>query len=287
MLGGALVLLGLQRNHFILRCGGLLLQLFSCYVFAAIVWYPFTASLFRNSYFGYCAVAAITALFSAYRLELRQGKEKSRGDWLVYVALCLLGGLAWYTGGVREVLAHIIVPERLSGILLVVSATSILAGLLGENFDWKTFYLFLLLQLPLVSILLFYETVYAGNRSTLLSGWGTTVWPITFFIQYRILAVLDDLSWRRTGIIYHLVSLWLLYYFCLREITLRSGSDNRFFAIEPISAQLLLTLAFVACIGGLKRFSIWPARIYPSSYLYGGTAGILLLFIILQLTSIA
>jgi len=277
--GGCILGCGVQRQQFGFRLLGLLLQGLSLYYFLSFVWYPFSASLVQNSYFFKCCTITMTALFSAYMLEKWLVGGMKQRDRALYVALFLVGIAAWYAGGLREVYMHIVLYERLSGVLLFFSATSIVVGLVAENIGWKTLNTLLLIQLPAMVLLLLLEQRHGGESLSLLTGWGTTVWPITFFIQYRILTVLDDLNWRGTSRVYHLISLWVLFFFCSREITIAIAAMSLGSLITQF-AQPLFALFTIVLLVAFKRMNMWPVRQFPSLYLWGGSVGIVVLLLL-------
>ncbi|BHH82534.1 hypothetical protein [Desulforhopalus sp. 52FAK] len=279
IVGGFLVGCGVRRQQFGLRIIGLFLQLSSFYYFLNSVWYPFSVSIVTNSYFFHCFIIVLTAMFSAYMMEKWLIGGLKQWDNIVYATLFLLGVVAWYAGGIREIYMHIVLFERLSGLLLLISATSIAVGLLAENIGWVRLNILLLIQLPVMCLLLLLEYFNGVETFSLLTGWGTTVWPIALFIQYRILTVLDDLSWRKTSSVYHLVSFWLLFVFCNKELTI-IVTEKFSNALITHFAQILLGCGAMLFIAAFKKLHIWPVRRFPSLYLWGGSAGIIVVLLL-------
>lgn len=277
--GGLLVAFGVKNQHLLPRLTGVLLQIFSLYIFSSLVWYPFSGSLGRNYYFLSCLLFTVTAFGSAYFIEKHLIGGMRLSDRVCFWSLCILGILSWYVGAIREVYAHIVLFERLSGILLIVSITSILVGLVSENSDWKTLNSFLLLQLPAMVAVLLYHHFTEGHRFSMLTGWGTTVWPITFFIGYRALAVIDDSHSRIIGRIYHITSLWLLFYFCNLEIGFAVEGLRPAHSLIIVLARPLFALAVIFLVVIMKKINIWPVRMFPKAYLWAGNIGIIVISI--------
>lgn len=282
--GGILFLVGIRTQRLIARIAGLLLQFGALYLFLAVVWYPFQASLFLNTYFGVSSSIAFAALCSAYCLErgLEKGQtgEMARWDRILFLLLFVIGAVGWYAGGIREIYMHIVVPERLSGVLLLISGTSILAGLIAENVKWERLNLLLLLQLPAMLLILLLQLVSGPPDYPLLTGWGATIWPITIFVQYRILGVLDGLKWSKSSICYHLISLLVLVFVSSREFILKA---TQLYGLSVSSTVLLeLVMAFVWCfvLFFMVRKRYWPASVFPFLYLWGGGGGVILLFLL-------
>lgn len=278
--GGILFFIGIRTQRLVARISGLVAQAVALYLFFAVVWYPFQASLFLNAYFGVSASIAFTALFSAYLLERGQKGLGSRWDNILFMLLLLGGVTGWYGGGVREIYMHIVVPERLSGVLLFVSGTSILAGLVAENVKWERLNLILLLQLPAMLLILLLQLVAGPSDYPLLTGWGATVWPITVFVQYRILGVLDGLSWSKTGMLYHLLSLLLLVFVGSRELILKVHQLYELSMLSTVLYELILAFIWCGALFFMVKKRYWPASVFPSLYLWGGGGGVLLFFLI-------
>ena len=279
LVGGVLFGCGVRRQQFGFRSLGVFLQLSSLYYFLNSVWYPFTASIVTNSYFFNCFIIALTAMFSAYMLEKWLVGGMKQWDNILYTVLFLLGGVSWYVCGLREVYMHIILYERLSGILLFISATSIVVGLLAENIGWVRLNILLLVQLPAMFLLLLLDYYNGAEKISLLTGWGATVWPITFFIQYRVLTVLDDLNWRTINRVYHLVSLWLLFIFCNKELAIAVDEKFSNTFINQF-AQPLFVCVVILIIVAFKKLNIWPVKKFPALYLWGGSAGIIVVLLL-------
>ena len=274
LFGGLVIWLGVKKDLFSLRLAGLSLQLLSFYIFAALLWYPFNGELFRNVYFISAILSSLVAFSSVYLLDNELAGSTGLKDRLCAAVLFLLGIVTWYAGCLREVYAHIVVSESLSGILLVVSATSILTGLVGEYIRWEKINYLLLLQLPIMVVVLLYETLILGGEYTMLSGWGTTVWPITFFIQYRILAVFGDLDWKLWARYYHLFTFWLLLYFTSRELGIRAQAEQLPLALTPPVIQLIFSLTVIFLLLFMGKLRLWPVHLFPRIYLFGGVLGI-------------
>ena len=180
----------------------------------------------------------------------------------------------WYVGGIREIYMHIVTPERLNGVLLFTAATSIVAGLIGEKIHWKKIHYFLLPQLPITLCILIYALISGRADSPLLTGWGATVWAVTFFVQYRILAVLDGLKWPKGRVFYHLFSLWILLFVSIREFFLQviPFQTVSIFLVAAIAVCSVLAWVFVIRFMARKRY--WPVEEFPVLYLWAGGTGI-------------
>lgn len=278
--GVILFFIGIRIQRFVSRLAGLLLQCGALYLFLALVWYPFQASIFINSYFGVSSCIAFAALCSAYCLERAQKGAMATWDRMLFLLLFVVGTAAWYTGGIREIYMHIVVPERLSGVLLLISGTSILTGLLAENIKWERLNLLLLLQLPAMVLIVLLEFVSGPPDYPLLTGWGATVWPITFFVQYRILGVFDGLKWSRSSICYHLISLLLLVFVSSRELILKAIQLYGLSMSSTVLLELILALSWCLVLYFMVKKRYWPASVFPSLYLWGGGGGVILLFLI-------
>lgn len=275
--GGGCVGFGVRNQHRALRVSGVVLQLLSLYIFSSLVWYPLSGSIGRNYYFLSCLFMAVTAFSSAFVIEKCLIGRVCLPDRICFWLLFVLGVFAWYVGAIREVYAHITLFERLSGILLVVSVTSILVGIISENIEWESLNVLLLLQLPAMVGILLYHNFTEGNRFSMLTGWGATVWPITFFIQYRALAVIDDCYSKAIRRVYHLTSLWLLFYFCNLEIGFALKKVQTANSTVIMTAQPLFTLTCIFVLLALQRTNVWPVRLYPRAYVWAGSLGIIVI----------
>jgi hypothetical protein len=200
-------------------------------------------------------------------------------DRVLFIALFILGLISWYVAGIREIYMHIVVIERLSGVVLFVSATSILTGLLAENLQWEKLNIVLLIQLPAMCILLLFEQMRGFGTYSLLTGWGATAWPITFFIQYRALPLLDDMGSKQTSYVYHLGSLLVLFFFCNREIGIGVAELNQTAPVVAQFAQPVFAFFVILSLMGLRKKDIWPVSLFPKVYVWGGTAGVIMVFL--------
>lgn len=273
--GGVLFCVGVRSSRFAVRLFGLLLQCVSLYLFLDAVWYPFRTPILLNSYFlGSCFIA-LSALFSAYYLENSSIGHPKRDRWSICVLLFLGTGM-WYVGGLREIYMNIVLPEQFNGVLLFISATSIIAGIIGEKTPWKKLHYILLLQLPIMLCILIIILISGPVDYPLLSGWGATVWPVTFFVQYRILSVLDRLEWPKMRSYYHLISLWMLFFASCREFILKvlQFQSVGLFSILLLTVFVTLTWFFVARFMVKRRY--WPVTEFPTLYLWGGGVGVAL-----------
>lgn len=278
--GGILFLIGIRTKRLVTRIAGLVLQCGALYLLLAVVWYPFQASVFINTYFGASSSIAFAALFSGYCLERGQRGEVGGWDRILLLLLFVVGAAGWYAGGIREIYMHIVVPERLSGVLLFISGTSILAGLVAEQIKWRRLNYLLLLQLPAMLLIVSLERVSGPTDYPLLTGWGAAVWPITFFVQYRILGVLDGLKWSKISACSHLISLLLLYFVSSRELILQASQLYELSLFVTVWLQLLLACIWCLALFLLVKKRYWPISAYPSLYLWGGGGGAIVFFLI-------
>ena len=274
--GGILFFIGTRTERLVAQVAGLLLQFGALYLLLAVVWYPFQASLFLNTYFGLSSSIAFSVLLSAYYLE--RGRKGVAGIWdrMLFLLLFLVGATGWYAGGIREIYMHIVVAERLSGVLLLISGTSILAGLIAENIKWKRLNLVLLLQLPAMLLIVLLELVSGPPDYPLLTGWGATVWPITLFVQYRILGVLE---WSKSAMLYHLISLLILVFVSSRELVLKATQLYGLSISSVFLLEFLLVFVWCSALYFMVKKKYWPASAFPCLYLWGGGGGVILLFL--------
>jgi hypothetical protein len=273
--GGALFCVGVRSSRFSVRLFGLLLQCVGLYLFLDAVWYPFRVPILLNSYFlGSCFIA-LSALFSSYYLENSSIGHSKMDRWSILV-LFFLGTAMWYVGGLREIYMNIVLPEQFNGVLLFISATSIIAGIIGEKTHWEKLYYILLLQLPIMLCVLTLALISGPVDYPLLIGWGATVWPVTFFVQYRILSVLDRMEWPKMRAYCHLISLWMLLLASCRELILKvlQFESVGLFSILLFTVFVTLTWLFVARFMAKRRY--WPVTEFPKLYLWGGGGGVAL-----------
>jgi len=273
-LGGiALLLSGVRSRKFAVRIFGLLLQCIGLYLFLDAVWYPFRAPLLLNSYFlGSCFIV-LSAFISAYYLETSSTGHFKRDRWTI-LFLLFLGTLMWYAGGLREIYMKIVIQEQLNGVLLFIAATSIIVGIIGDKSHWQRLHYLLLLQLPMTLCILIFQLISVPADYQLLIGWGTTVWPVTFFIQYRILAVLDGGEWLKLRASYHFISLWMVLFVSCREFILSAlqVTSIGFFSICLVTIIIGIVWIFVVRCMARKRY--WPVALYPNIYLWGGVVAV-------------
>lgn len=271
--GGLLFCIGVSSRRFALRLFGLILQCVGLYLFLDAVWYPFRASILFNSYFLGSCVISFSAIFSAYVLENSFIDISQRDKWSVFLLL-LLGMSMWYAGGIREIYMHIVTTERLNGFLLFSVATSILAGLIGEKLHWEKIHCVLLFQLPITLCILIITLIGDRADHPLLIGWGATVWAVTFFVQYRILALLDELKWPKGRAFYHLLTLWMVLFVGSRDFILQAMR----FQTVTVFTVLAIAVCFVVAWGFVMRFMArkryWPFEEFAHLYIWGGRTGI-------------
>lgn len=283
--GGLLFCAGVRSKRFAVRLFGLLLQCVGLYLFLDSVWYPFRATILFNSYFlGSCFIV-LSAIFSAYYLE-NNSIGHSKRDRLTVLFLLFLGTFMWYAGGLREIYMNIVLREQFNGVLLFISATSIIAGIIGEKIHWERTHYILLFQLPIMLYVLTLTLISGPVDYPLMIGWGTTVWPITFFVQYRIISVFDRLEWPKMRAYYHLISLWMVLFVSCREFILKALQFQNvgIFSILLITVFFVFAWYFVVRFMGQKRY--WPVIEYPTVYLWGGGGGVVLFMLgwIIKLT---
>ena len=286
LVGSILVCAGVKQERFVARLFGLLLQCAGLYLFLDAVWYPFRAPILFNSYFLRSCFIVFSAFLSAYYLEKSSIGCSKSPPWTVFLLL-FLGALMWYVGGLREIYMNIVLSEQYNGILLFISATSIIAGIIGKKINWQKLYYILLLQLPLMLFVLALVLINGPVGHPLLIGWGSIVWLITFFVQFRILTLLDRLEWLRIRIYYHLISLWMVLFVCCREcilkiLELQSGGNFTILVfVTLVSSLYILVARFMA----QKKY--WPVAEFPALYLWGGGGGVALFSLgwFMQLTS--
>lgn len=271
--GTVLFCAGVRSGKFIVRMFGLLLQCVGLYLFLSAVWYPFRAPLLINSYFLSCFFIAFSTFFSAYYLESNALHICRRDRWTILLLL-FLGTLMWYVGGLREIYMKIIVQEQLNGVLLFIAATSIITGIIGEKSQWKRLDSILMLQLPMPLCVLTFELFSCPVGYPLLIGWGTTVWPVTLFIQYRVLAVLDGTEWSKMGALYHLMTLWMFLFISCREFILKIGQVLSLSLISIFSIAVAVTLGWFFVVRYMARKRCWPVAVFPNIYLWGGVVAI-------------
>ena len=176
----------------------------------------FGANFLVNYYFLSCCCFVLVAFFSAYLLDqevmsdVEVACRRHISNRCLLFLFLLLGVVVWFVAGLREIWIHIVVWERLNGTLLFVSATSILSGILAEKVCWNRLGYFFLLHLPALWLLLVLALLRSGATVQLISGWGAAAWCATFFVQYRILALLDARGVSGKTTFFHLFSLWAL-----------------------------------------------------------------------------
>lgn len=271
--GGVLFCAGVRSKKFGVRLFGMLLQCVALYLFINAVWYPFRAPILFNSYFlGSCFIV-LAAFSSAYYLENSSTVVSKTDRWSIFLLL-LLGTFMWYAGGLREIYMNIVIAEHFNGVLLFIAATSIIAGLLGEKIYWEKIHYILLLQLPITLCILILSLMSGPVDHSLLIGWGATVWPVTFFVQFRILALLDVLEWPKMRVYYHLFSLWMFLFIGCREFILKTLHFQNVGAYVILAVTAFLTLGWVFVVRFMAKKRYWPATEYPAVYLWGGGGGV-------------
>ena len=273
--GGVLFCAGVRSSRFGVRFLGLLLQCVGLYIFLDAVWYPFRAPILLNSYFLESCFIAFSALFSPYYLENSSISNSKRDRWSICV-LFFLGTAMWYAGGLREIYMNIVLPEQFNGVLLFISATSIIAGIIGAKIHWDKLHYILLLQLPIMLCVLTLALISGPVDYPLLIGWGATVWPVTFFVQYRILSVLDRLEWPKMRAYYHLISLWMVLFVSCREFILKALQLQSIGLFLIISVTVFVTLAWLFVTSFMAKRRYWPVTEFQTLYLGGGGGGVAL-----------
>lgn len=225
---------------------GFIFSLLSLYIFAESVYYFYSSTIFLNFYFAGAVFLVLAALCCAHRIG-RFGAAFGGGQRYNVLAVVLFTAAAclWYACGAREIVTQIILPDRLTGLLLLVSGSSIFFGILEEKTEWRIFGWFFYLQLPAMVILPILAGMWDWPQDHLLFGWS-----VAFFVQYRILWVLEYRRSRVPLLSFHLGTLFLL---CYVSATLFPPSS-------------LVPVAWLALLAGGR--TLWPVKSYPVAYLW-------------------
>lgn len=267
--GAGLVWVGARQNRLLARHFGILLQLASAAIFVDSVWYPFRAVPFVNRYYLGCFFLAAAALSSSFVLDRHENKLR---PWERFFPLPLLiwGLVWWYVGGLREIDIHLARRETASGFLLYCTVSSMLMGLAAKYLMWSRCALTLLLQLPAMVLLALvdYFRFYPGYH--LLAHWGAFAWPLAFVVQYRILALFGDQWPKKHEIVWHLVTLWLVFFFLSQEavwtvdrlVGLARVWSTVWWGVVPSGGLLLLVK--------MTGTRLWPLGAFGQAYLGAG-----------------
>jgi hypothetical protein len=283
--GGGFVWTGVRTRTLLSPMLGLVLQSLAVLLFADAVWYPFGGTILLNSYFLSCCCFVTVAFFSAYWLDkaaFYDVEVACRRHLLrryFFSPFFILGAGVWFVAGLREIWMHIVVWERLNGTLLFISATSILTGIIAEKIQWNRLGYFLLLQLPALWFLLCFELLRGGYGVQLMSGWGAAAWTVAFFVQYRILALLDAKKGSGSTLLPHLFTLWALLLVVNREIIFGLASTQVISSSGLVIAKLFLPCLYLLFFFVMSNRKWWPVRQYPMAYLWGGLALSIILMI--------
>ncbi|PHR30179.1 MAG: hypothetical protein COA36_01995 [Desulfotalea sp.] len=222
LVGGLIVFLGGRSGLFAPLILGLLCQLGGLYIFLDAVWYPFSSSMFWNCHFLGWSVLAVAAFVSAYSLDVAQENGgRIRLYSLLSPVFFWMGSIGWCLGVFREIQMHIFSMDRLNGLLLAISATSILAGVIAEKINWTRLNAILFLQLP---ALLFcaVTTYWAYPDAHLFVGLGAIAWGVAFFVQLRILSLFNGVVSKTHNRIRHLLTLVLLLFMVAQGVGVRA-----------------------------------------------------------------
>ncbi len=266
--GAGMVWVGAKQQRVLARHFGLLLQLAAAYIFVDTVWYPL-ALPFANQYFLGCLFLSLAAAVSSYCLDHYAPLLKK---WERFYPLPLLiWGLAWwYLGGMQEAHRQFIPHEKFNAFLLFCSATSVLIGIVARKSQWSRLTLALLLQLPVMVLLVPAGFFDFHTTSHLFSGWGWVAWGIAFIVQYRILYLFAGEWPKKSEIVWHLGTLWLLFFVASHEAA---------WAVEQVAGLSkvwqMICWALVPS-GGMFLLmhwpwrTLWPVGKFRSAYLGAG-----------------
>jgi uncharacterized membrane protein len=273
--GAGMVWVGARQARVLARHFGLLLQAGAGVIFLSSVHYPYDGTLFANQHYLGCFFLASGALASAYVLDKYRGKVTVIEQYYP-LPLLIVGNIWWHIGGLREVQHRLPPHERGNGLLLYLSATSILFGFAAERLRWMRFHLALLLQLPGMVLLALFSFFIIGYRSHLLHGWGALSWPIAFFVLYRVLYSFCT-SWPlRTCGWYHTISLWLLTIVITQEASWAMDQLRNIGPAWTAAAVGLIPVVGMLIILRLAKTAFWPVGTFPDTYLGAGAGGLAL-----------
>lgn len=227
---------------------GFFFSLLSLHIFADSVYYFYSATIFLNLYFAGSVFLVLSALFSAHRITCF-GEEYAGSQMHNLAAgfLFIVAAFLWYSCGAREIVTQIILPDRMTGLLLFTSGSSIFFGILEEKLEWRPLGWSFYLQLPAMLLLLVLAALWNWPQNHLLFGWS-----VAFFVQYRILWVFERRNSKGPLLSFHLGTLFLL---CYVSATL-------------FPPTLLVPLAWGFLVLGLRAGSLWPVKTYPTTYIW-------------------
>ena len=283
--GAGCVFSGVKVNTLVLPIIGLFLQFLAVFLFADAVWYPFGANFLVNYYFLSCCCFVLVAFCSAYLLDQEVVSQvdvacrRHLSHRYLLFLFFLLGAAVWFVAGLREIWMHIVVWERLNGTLLFVSATSILSGILAEKVRWNRLDYFLLLHLPAIWLLLVLALLRSNPTVQLISGWGAAAWGAAFFVQYRILALLDTKGGFGKTPFFHLFSLWALLLVVQREVISALLSLGSLSSFGQLGVKMFFSCLYLLIFFVMRQKNWWPVCQHTRVYLWGGLAFLLFLTI--------
>ncbi len=206
--GSAMVWGGGQLDRSWARLVGVLLLIGAALIFGYWVWYPPGAGFLVNSYYIGAVLLAAASLSASYCLQHHVNELKWWDQWLGKLLL-VWGLVCWYIGGIREVIHHVALFDLIHALLMLCCASVIVMGMVSRRFDWPQLAVSLLSLLPcmIVSAPLVLTTL--GPDSHFLTGGGMIVWPVAFFIQYRLLSHFGRLWPKGVTLSWHAATMWL------------------------------------------------------------------------------
>ncbi len=283
--GAAMVWIGVRQKRTLARIFAILLQLGAAWTFIESVFYPFGAISFLNSYFFSCVFLSTSALFSSYYIS-RHMNVLHRWERFLPIPLLIWGMCWWYYGGLRETDRHFIAIKEYNAFLLFGCASTILMSIIARKAEWKHLAVAQLVLLPMMIFVMAIGYIDLSYRSHLFAGWGSLVWFVAFFSQYRMLHLFDSLWPVRLAGYWHIATMWLLLVLSGLEI---GWLSNRVLELNEVWAIVCWGLLPAAGIFFLVRWSSlvhWPFEKWKSYYKGAGIsvlAGVLVVWSVLTL----
>ncbi|AXE29404.1 DUF2339 domain-containing protein [Chromobacterium phragmitis] len=259
--GAGLLWISLRQQRLLGRWFALGLQLCAGIACLANLEHAAGALPALNSAFIACLLLALSGLFSGWQLHRR-----AESDEALPALLAIWGGLWWLGGGVREL--GLFLPDRdfIDGVMLFLSLSLALCGLLRRKLDWK---LLAYPALSLPALTMGWSLLGWLLHAHPLSGLGAVAVPASLAISLWLLRRheedADNASWL------HACWLWAFAALLTREAGwwlwqwLPAGVW-RATALPAAASALLLLLS-----GPLQKLE-WPIRRHAAAYLGYGPA---------------
>lgn len=280
--------IGVEQRARLVRAFALLVELGSGIVFVASGAGAADDPLFANAFFAGALLIAISGVATA-RVADRAGDVLPAGERKL-VPVLLGWGVAWWLGaGGVELARHLSRADEVHAVLAWVTASVALALVLARMLSWPRLAGAGIALLPAMAIAALGD-FHAARTTLVAQGW--ILWPLAWFVHWRVLRAADALPWRLpardgqspiAGSLLHVAHTASALALIVHLSWEASEWTGRWTALRtawtPCAAALPAILFLGICVR-CRESVRWPAEPYRRAYAVGAGTPIALLLAI-------